>query len=232
VASIDLNADLGEGFDDVDRVLIELVTSANVACGAHAGGEDVARALCREAASRGVTIGAHVGYPDRAGFGRHELGLSAATIDTVTANQIEELSAWAAPARVAYLKPHGALYHRASVDAECAAALIRATVAAGVPAVLAFPGSELLEQARAAGLTVAAEGFADRGYTPDGQLVPRGEAGALLGEDDAVNQALRLARDGSVDSLCLHGDGPDAATLARRIRAELTSAGIELRAFA
>jgi UPF0271 protein len=232
VATIDLNADLGEGFDEVDRVLIELVTSANVACGAHAGGEDVARALCSEAASRGVAIGAHVGYPDRAGFGRHELGLSAATIETGTASQIEALCAWAAPARVAYLKPHGALYHRASVDAECAAALVRATVAAGVPAVLAFPGSELLEQARTAGLTVAAEGFADRGYAPDGTLVPRGEPGALLGADDAVSQALRLARDGSVDSLCLHGDNPDAATLARRIRAELTSAGIELRAFA
>jgi UPF0271 protein len=232
VASIDLNADLGEGFDEVDRVLIELVTSANVACGAHAGGEDVARALCSEAAARGVAIGAHVGYPDRAGFGRNELGLSAATIETVAASQIEALCAWAAPAKVAYLKPHGALYHRASVDAECAAALVRATVAAGVPAVLAFPGSELLEHARAAGLTVAAEGFADRGYAPDGALVPRGEPGAVLGEDDAVAQALRFARDGSVDSLCLHGDSPDAATLARRIRAELISAGIELRAWA
>jgi UPF0271 protein len=232
VATIDLNADLGEGFDEVDRVLIELVTSANVACGAHAGGEDIARALCSEAAARGVAIGAHVGYPDRAGFGRHELGLSPATIETGTASQIEALRTWAAPAKVAYLKPHGALYHRASVDAECAAALVRATVAAGVPAVLAFPGSLLLEQARAAGLAVAAEGFADRGYTPEGTLVPRGEQGALLGEDDAVDQALRLAGDGSVDSLCLHGDGPDAATLAHRIRAELTSAGVELRAFA
>lgn len=231
MATIDLNADLGEGFDEVDRLLIEVVTSANVACGAHAGGEDVARALCSEAAERGVTIGAHVGYPDRAGFGRHELGLPAATIETESASQIEALCTWAAPARVAYLKPHGALYHRASVDAECAAALVRATAAAGIPAVLAFPGSELLEQARAAGLTAAAEGFADRGYTPDGTLVPRGESGALLGEDDAVNQALRLARDGSVDSLCLHGDGPDAASLARRIRAELMSAGIELHAF-
>jgi UPF0271 protein len=232
VGTIDLNADLGEGFDEVDRVLVELVTSANVACGAHAGGEEVARALCSEAAARGVTIGAHVGYPDRAGFGRDELGLSAAAIEAVTASQIEALCAWAAPARVAYLKPHGALYHRASVDGECAAALVRATVGAGVPAVLAFPASELLAQARAAGLTVAAEGFADRGYAPDGTLVPRGEPGALLVEDDAVNQALRLARDGSADSLCLHGDDPDAATLARRIRARLTSAGIELRAFA
>jgi len=229
---IDLNADLGEGFDEVDRVLIELVTSANVACGAHAGGEDIGRALCSEAAARGVAIGAHVGYPDRVGFGRHELGLSAGTIETMTVGQIEALCAWAAPARVAYVKPHGALYHRASVDAECAAALVRATVAAGVPAVLAFPGSELLEQARAAGLTVAAEGFADRRYAPDGKPVPRGEPGASLGEDDAVSQALRLARDRSVASLCLHGDGPDAATLARRIRGELASAGIELRAFA
>jgi UPF0271 protein len=232
VATIDLNADLGEGFDDVDRALIELVTSASVACGAHAGGEDIARALCSEAAARGVTIGAHVGYPDRVGFGRHELGLWPAAIETGTASQIEALCVWAAPARVAYVKPHGALYHRASVDVECAAALVRATVAANVSAILAFPGSELLEQAHRAGLAVAVEGFADRGYAPDGTLVARGEPGALLGEDDAVSQALRLARDGSVDSLCLHGDGPDAATLARRIRAELTSAGVELRAFA
>lgn len=232
MATIDLNADLGEGFDEVDRALIELVTSANVACGAHAGGEDVARALCGEAATRGVTVGAHVGYRDRAGFGRHELGLSAAAIEAEAAGQIEALSAWADPARVAYLKPHGALYHRASLDAECAAALVRAALGAGVRAVLAFPGSALLEQARAAGLTVAAEGFADRGYGPDGTLVARGEHGALLGVEDAVSQALRLARGGSIDSLCLHGDTGDAATLARRIRAELTSADIELRAFA
>jgi UPF0271 protein len=232
VATIDLNADLGEGFDEVDRVVIELVTSASVACGAHAGGEDVARALCGEAAARGITIGAHVGYPDRAGFGRRELGLSAARIETVTVDQIEELGAWAAPARVAYVKPHGALYHRASVDVECAAAVIRATVSAGISAVLAFPGSELLEQARVAGLTVAAEGFADRGYASDGKLIPRGEPSAVLGEAEAVNQALRLAHDGSIDSLCLHGDNPVAATIAVRIRAELASAGIELRAFA
>ncbi|HZS31640.1 MAG TPA: LamB/YcsF family protein [Gaiellaceae bacterium] len=232
MATIDLNADLGEGFAEADRALIELATSASVACGAHAGGEDVARALCGEAAARGVTIGAHVGYPDRAGFGRHELGLSAAAIEAETASQIEALSAWAAPARVAYLKPHGALYHRASIDAECAAALVRAAAGAGVAAVLAFPGSELLEQARAAGLTAAAEGFADRGYAPDGSLVPRGEPGDVLAEDAAASQALRLARGGSIDSLCLHGDSAGAAALARRVRAELTSAGVELRAFA
>lgn len=232
MTTIDLNADLGEGFDEVDRELIALVTSASVACGAHAGGENVARDLCVEAAARGVAIGAHVGYPDRAGFGRDELGLSAGAIEAETASQIEALSAWAAPARVAYLKPHGALYHRASIDAECAAALVRAAVGAGIAAVLAFPGSELLEQARAAGLTAAAEGFADRGYAPDGSLVPRGEPGALLAEEDAASQALRLARDGSIDSLCLHGDTRGAATIARRIRAELVSAGFVLRAFA
>jgi UPF0271 protein len=232
VARIDLNADLGEGFAEVDRALLELITSANVACGAHAGGEDVARVLCREAGSRGVAIGAHVGYPDREGFGRRELGLTTAAVESGARDQMAALADWAAPARVVYLKPHGALYHRASVDGECAAALVRAALDANVPAVLAFPGSELIEQARAAGLTVAAEGFADRGYAPDGSLLPRGQPGAILREADATRQALQLARRGAIGSLGLHGDTPGATALARRIRDELEAAGIELHAFA
>jgi UPF0271 protein len=232
VAAIDLNADLGEGFSDVDRALIECVTSANVACGGHAGGHDVAHALCHEAAARGIVIGAHVGYPDREGFGRRELGMTPDAIRTEARGQLEALGGWAAPARVAYLKPHGALYHRASVDAACAAALVAAALEAGVRGVLAFPGSVLLEQARSAGLAATAEGFADRGYAPDGSLLPRGEPGAILDEPGALRQALELARAGTVGSICLHGDTPGAAALARRVRDELVTAGIELRAFA
>jgi UPF0271 protein len=233
VRTIDLNADVGEGLDHVDSALLELVTSANVACGFHAGGESAARAACREAAARGVAVGAHVGYRDREGFGRRELGLPAATIEAETAEQIAALSAWVEPVgvRVAYLKPHGALYHRASVDSECAAALVQAALAAGGLAVLAFPGSQVLEHARAAGLAGVEEVFADRGYSPDGSLIPRGDPGALLEEEVAMRQAVRLATEGEARSLCLHSDSPGAAILGRRIRDELEAAGVAIRAF-
>jgi UPF0271 protein len=231
--SIDLNADLGEGFDDVDRALLGIVTSANVACGFHAGGESIGRELCRAAAAHGIAVGAHIGYRDREGFGRRELGVPAATLRAEAAEQIEALSSWAEPAgvRVAYVKPHGALYHRASSDSACAAAIVEAALGAGGLGVLAFPGSELLEQAHEAGLQAVAEGFADRGYLPDGWLVPRGEPGAVLDEESAALQALELASEGSVGSLCVHGDTPEAAALARHVRERLETAGVEVRAF-
>jgi len=234
MSMIDLNADLGEGFDEVDSALLEVVTSASVACGFHAGGEAEAAAVCRAAAARGVTVGAHVGYRDREGFGRRELGLPATTIGAEAGEQIASLSAWARPAgaRVAYIKPHGALYHRASVDGGCAAALVQAALDAGGLAVLGFPGSRLVKQALAAGLAGVAEAFADRGYSADGSLLPRGTPGAVLDQEAAVCQAVRFAANGAARSLCLHADTPGAAVLGRRIRAELEAAGIAIRAFA
>jgi 5-oxoprolinase (ATP-hydrolysing) subunit A len=223
---IDLNADVGEGIEgDID--LFAFVTSANVACGFHAGDASTMRAVCAEAVERGVAIGAHVGYRDREGFGRRALDVPAATVEAETVEQIRALQSHGP---VAYVKPHGALYHRASVDEECAAAIVSAVD--GLP-VLAAPGSALLSQARAAGVEAVTEGFADRAYAPDGSLVPRGSPGAVLGVEEAVRQALAIARDRlDVRSLCLHGDTPGALELARRVVAELESAGVELRSFA
>jgi len=232
--SIDLNADIGEGVEG-DVELLAVVTSASVACGFHAGDASTMRALCEEAVARDVAIGAHVGYRDREGFGRRELDVAPATVEVETAEQVSALATHAAEAggRVAYVKPHGALYHRASVDGECAAAIVSAARAAGGElAVLAAPGSALLAQADAVGLATAPEGFVDRGYAPDGSLVPRSSAGAVLGVEDAVRQALALARSGRVRSLCVHGDTPGMFELARRVRVELEGVGVELRSFA
>ncbi len=244
--AIDLNADIGEGVDG-DLDLLALVTSASVACGFHAGDASTMRAVCDEAVGRGVAIGAHVGYRDREGFGRRVLDVPATTVEAETAEQIGSLQSHALEAggHVAYVKPHGALYHRASVDGECAAAIVSAMRAIGGGlSVLAFPGSALLAQANAAGVEAVPEGFADRAYAPDGSLVPRGSAGAVLGVEDAVRQALSIARDAVVTatdatrvrvdarSLCLHGDTPGALALARRVVAELEAAAVELRSFA
>lgn len=203
---IDLNADVGEGFDD--EPLLESITSANVACGFHAGGEDVARPLCEAAAARRIAVGAHVSYRDRDGFGRVELGTAADVIAAETREQIELLREWSG-GRVTYIKPHGALYHRMQRDPEVAAVL----AAFGLPVL---------------GLDVS-EGFADRGYR-GGRLIPRGEPGALLDADAAVAQAVQIA--GGFRSICLHGDSPGAATLAVRVREALVAAGFELAPFA
>jgi 5-oxoprolinase (ATP-hydrolysing) subunit A len=227
--AIDLNSDVGEGFPD-DEALFAIVTSANVACGFHAGSPETMRAACRSAAGRGVVVGAHPSYRDREGFGRRSFDVAPHVVRSEVAEQVGALAsiATAEGVRVAYLKPHGALYHRAAVEAETAAAIVEAASAAGLP-VLALPGSELYRQA---GLRAVSEGYADRGYTPGGLLVPRGEAGALLGAEAAAEQAVRLAREGAVASLCVHGDAPGAAALAARVRAALVTAGFELQAFA
>jgi len=198
---------------------------------------------CSSAVEHGVAIGAHVSYRDREGFGRRELTASARVLRGDVAAQILALRehASAAGGRVAYVKPHGALYHRATDDAETAWAIVAAVD--GLP-VLAFPRSQLIECARAAGLQTVAEAFADRAYTAGGALVARGEPGALLDEDGAIRQALAIARDGTVEtrdgpridvdaaSICLHSDTPGALAIARRVRAALEAAAIELRAFA
>jgi 5-oxoprolinase (ATP-hydrolysing) subunit A len=223
---VDLNADVGEGLETDDE-LLRIVTSANVACGFHAGDNETMRRLCSLAAELGVTVGAHVGYRDREGFGRRELDVEPAVIEAETTEQIGLLQEHGP---VAYVKPHGALYHRASADEACAAAIVAGTLASGGPrAILAFPGSQLLEVSRAAGLAAVAEGFADRGYDPGGQLVARGEAGALLDADAAAGQAVALA--GRVGSICVHGDSPGAVSLAQRVADGLRGAGIDLRAF-
>ncbi|HEX6763353.1 MAG TPA: 5-oxoprolinase subunit PxpA [Gaiellaceae bacterium] len=224
---VDLNADVGEGLA-TDEVLLRIVTSANVACGFHAGDEETMARLCSLAAELGVAVGAHVSYRDREGFGRRDLDVDAGTIERETLEQVQLLQAHG---RVAYVKPHGALYHRASVDDACAAAIVAGTLAADGPrALLAFPGSRLYGVAREAGLVAVAEGFADRGYDERGQLVARGEPGALLAGGAAVRQAVALA--GEVGSICLHGDSPGAVELARDVADGLRGAGFDLRPFA
>lgn len=244
VLSVDLNADVGEGFLD-DLALLGVVTSASVACGFHAGDKSTMLALCRAAAARGVAIGAHVSYRDREGFGRRPLEVTAETIRRDTDTQLAALAGCAerAGTRVAYVKPHGALYHRASVDRACADAIVDAAAPLGA-AMLGLPGSTLLDEARAAGLDAVAEAFADRAYAPDGGLVPRDDPRALLDPGAAVVQALQLVRDRratAVDgthidveagSLCVHGDTPGAAVLASRLVAALRDAGVELHPFA
>ena len=224
---VDLNADVGEGLA-TDEKLLRIVTSANVACGFHAGDDETMERLCALAAELGVAVGAHVGYRDREGFGRRDLDVDPTVIEAETTEQIRLLQAHG---RVTYVKPHGALYHRASSDEECAQAIVSGTLAAGGPrAMLAFPGSKLFGAAGEAGLVAVAEGFADRGYDANGRLVPRGEPGALLGADAAVSQAVALV--GRVGSICVHGDSPGAVELARRVADGLRSAGVELRSFA
>jgi UPF0271 protein len=229
--AIDLNADVGEGFADDER-LLDVVTSANVACGLHAGSVETMRTVCAAAASRGVAIGAHPSYRDREGFGRRELDVAVDALRDDVAEQLAVLTEIAAGegAEVTYVKPHGALYTRAIDDGEVAHAIVDAVVDHGV-AVLAWPGSELFEQARAAGIVSFAEGFADRGYA-GGRLVPRDRTGALLAAPEAAHQAVALAQAAEVQSICVHGDSPGAADLAAQVRAALAAAGIAVHRFA
>jgi UPF0271 protein len=247
VTSIDLNADLGEGFGrwqlGDDDALLEVVTSANVACGFHAGDPSLMRRICASASDRGVAIGAQVSYRDLAGFGRRRIDYDPAELRDDLLYQIGALSAFG---RVRYVKPHGALYHTAAVDEGQASAVVAAVVdfAPDLP-VLCQPGSVLARRAAEAGLTVVGEGFADRGYRPDGRLVPRTSPDALVHDPATVaERAVRMATDrtvvaadGSVvsvpvRSICLHGDTPGAATLAREVRRALESAGVDVVPFA
>ncbi|MGP3981816.1 LamB/YcsF family protein [Streptomyces sp. KR80] len=248
---IDLNADLGEGFGrwtlTDDEALLSVITSANVACGFHGGDPSTMRRVCELAAERGVRIGAQVSYRDLAGFGRRAMDVPPQELADEIAYQIGALQVFArsAGAPVGYVKPHGALYNRSVHDEEQAAAVVQGVLLAGgsLP-VLGLPGSRLHEAAGRAGLPVVAEAFADRAYTAAGTLVPRREPGAVLTEPDAVvKRSLEIARDRTVRavdgqrievdvrSLCLHGDTPGAAALARRIRTELEAAGIRVEAF-
>ncbi|MYS92685.1 MULTISPECIES: LamB/YcsF family protein [Streptomyces] len=250
--SIDLNADLGEGFGrwrlTDDERLLSVVTSANVACGFHAGDAATMRRVCELAAERGVRIGAQVSYRDLAGFGRRAMDVPPAELAAEVAYQIGalEVFARAAGARVAYVKPHGALYNRVVHDEEQAGAVVDGVLLADASLpVLGLPGSRLLEQAGKAGLPVVTEAFADRAYTDAGTLVPRTLEGAVVTDPDTVvERSLGLARSGEVvshsgtrievraRSLCLHGDTPGAVELARRVRQRLEASGVRVEAFA
>jgi UPF0271 protein len=228
---IDMNADVGEGFPDDER-LLGVVTSANVACGFHAGSGDSMRVTCATAAANAVAVGAHPSYRDREGFGRRALRVAPEVLRADVAEQVEALVGIAAEEGIAvvYLKPHGALYTCAIDDGEVAEAIVSVACDYAL-AVLAWPGSELLALAQASGLEAVAEGFADRGYS-NGRLRHREAPGALLGADEAAMQAVTLARTGGVGSICVHGDTPGAADLAAQVRAALIDTGAVVRRFA
>ena len=224
---VDLNADLGEEVTD-DAGLLAVVTSANVACGFHAGTAATMQAVCAGAVQRGVVVGAQVSYRDRAGFGRVPRDVPFDVLRDEVAEQVGTLDAIARRegSVVRFVKPHGALYHRVTDDAEQAAAVLAGS---DVLPVLGFPGSQLLHLAAAAGRAAYEEGFPDRAYR-DGRLVDRGEAGAVLGDSaDIAQRAVALA--GQVASVCVHGDSPDAVAHAAAVRRALEAAGYRLASF-
>ena len=250
VSSIDLNSDVGESFGayriGADAELMRNITSANVACGFHAGDPGVMRATVRLAKDAGVAVGAHPGFPDLVGFGRRELRASPREVEDFVVYQIGALAAIAASEGVslAHVKAHGALYNMAARDRALADAIARAVATVDRRLVLfGLPGSELLRAGEAAGLRVASEGFADRAYMPDGSLAPRTTQSSVIHEaEEVVGRALRMVTDGEVaavdgstlrfqvDTLCVHGDTPGAAELARRLRTGLEQRGVSVRA--
>ncbi|MBD9657517.1 LamB/YcsF family protein [Pseudomonas sp. PDM12] len=250
--TIDLNSDLGESFGQWsmgdDAAMLDIVTSANVACGFHAGDPAGILRTLKAAAAKGVTIGAHVAYPDLVGFGRRNMDIASDELSADVIYQIGALQALATAAgtRVRYVKPHGALYNTIAHDTRQALAVIEAVRAVDARLVLvALAGSPLIELARREGLTCIAEAFADRAYTPQGTLVSRREAGAVLHDAEQVAQRmLRLVQSGDVeaidgsvtrieaDSICVHGDSPGAIQMAREVRQLLEQSGVSLQAFA
>ena len=249
---VDLNSDLGESFGawrlGDDDALLAVVSSANVACGFHAGDPTTMLRTVQAAAGRGVVVGAQVSYPDLVGFGRRAMDLVPADLTADVLYQLGALDAMcrAAGSRVRYVKAHGALYHRIAADPGQAGAVAAAVrrYDASLP-LLGPAGSAIAEAAATAGLPFVAEGFADRALRPDGRLVPRSEPDAVLTEPaEVVARAVRMVLEGvavatdgsdvpvSVQSLCVHGDTPGAAELARAVRQGLQHAGVEVRAFA
>ena len=246
---IDLNGDVGESFGAYeighDAALIPVVTSANIACGFHAGDPGVMRATVALAREHGTAVGAHPGFPDLVGFGRREMKATPREVEDLVAYQIGALAAIAAAqgVRLAHVKPHGALYNMAARDMDLADAIARA-IAAVDPSLALFglPGSQSLEAAQRHKVRAVSEAFADRAYRRDGSLVPRNEPGAVIDDEQiVVTRAVAIARermvvavDGTrvpldVQTICVHGDTPGAAVLASRIRKALNDAGIQVR---
>jgi UPF0271 protein len=246
--TIDLNADVGESFGDWrlgdDEALMPSVSSANIACGFHAGDPGVIRRTIASAQAHGVSVGAHPGYPDLAGFGRRDMALSPREVTDLVLYQVAALAGMAAALglRLAHVKPHGALYNRAARDETIASAIAQAVALVDRDLVVfGLAGSHLLEAGRREGLRVASEAFADRGYEPDGRLRARNLSGALVTDPDVVvSRVMQMiasrtvtAVDGSTvaieaDTICLHGDTPGAADLARRVRQGLEASGVRI----
>lgn len=251
MSCLDLNCDLGESFGAYtigsDAEIIPYITSANIACGYHAGDPTVMHRSVDLCARYGVKVGAHPGLPDLAGFGRRVMQISPQEAADCVAYQIGALRAFCDEAGVPlhHVKPHGALYNMAAKDRALADAICQAVKQAAPGAVLlALSGSAMVDAARAIDLPVACEVFADRGYRPDGTLVPRGTPGAMIeDEDDAIRRVVRMAREGKVtacdgsevtlqaDSVCVHGDGPKALAFVQRLRQALPADGVTLQAF-
>ncbi len=251
MVAIDVNSDLGESYGiwtlGDDAAMLGLVTSANVACGFHAGDPSVLRATCRLAVEHDVAIGAQVSFADLAGFGRRHVDMEPDELRDAVLYQLGALDAFAqvAGAEIAYVKPHGALYHATAIDHAAARAVIDAAAEYDPSlAVLGLPDSELLAAADAAGLEAVPEAFADRAYRPDGGLVSRREPNSVLIDPDEVAQrAVRLATDNEVvaidgtvvsvraRSICVHGDTPGSVDLARAVRSALDAAGVGVYRF-
>jgi UPF0271 protein len=218
---VNLNSDIGEGAGE-DEAILASIDSANIACGAHAGSVSISIATARRCRALGIEIGAHPGYDDRAGFGRIEQSMSPADIEALVAFQVAGL---AAVAPLAYLKPHGALYHRCQRDAAAADAVAHVAKERGI-GLMGQPGFGIVAAAERAGIPAYREGFADRLLLPDGSLAPRTQPGAVLDAAHAAEQALRLARSGGYDTICIHGDTKGAGKIAAAVRSALRDAGI------
>jgi len=252
--SIDLNSDLGEGWGGVavanDEAMLDIVTSANLACGGHGGDADARAMAVRAAVDAGVVIGAHPSYVDREGFGRREMDVAGPVLERQLREQLEALldscNAVGDVARVRYVKPHGALYSRILHDADQADAVARVAEAFELPvlALAGVSGSAIQRACDRRFVDVIGEAFADRAYASDGTLIPRGTRGAVLDDPDRVRaRTVRLAVDGVMDtidggtvhlaaqSICVHGDTSGAVDLARAVRAGLAEAGVEVRPF-
>ncbi len=218
---MNLSSDLGEGAG-ADETILSFVDTASVACGVHAGSVSISIATARRCRELGVQVGAHPGYDDRAGFGRVEAALSPADIEALIAFQVAGL---AAVVPIAYVKPHGALYHRCQRDPAAADALARVAARHGV-GLVGQPGFEILAAAGRAGIPGYREGYADRLMMPDGSLAPRTQPGAVLSAAAAASQALHLAQSGRFDTICIHGDTIGAADVASTVRHALRDAGV------
>ena len=219
---MNINSDLGEGAGH-DEEILPFIDSANVGCGLHAGSASITIATARRCRELRLEVGAHPGFDDRENYGRVELPLSASEIAGLVRYQVGAL---AAMTQIGYVKPHGALYHRCQADPEAAIEVVRVCADFGV-GIMGQPGFALIEEGHKLGIPTYREGFADRAYLPDGRLAPRTQPGSVLAPQAAGEQAIRMARSGDFDTICLHGDSPGAEKVARSIREALRETGVQ-----